>query len=267
MTTWKIGTVGFGYKQWLGTFYPERMKSSQFLRYFSEWFDSAEIDSTFYGTPRLTTVQKWERDAPANFTFCPKTPRSISHDTPLIHAAPAMIEFVECVNLLGDKLGAILIQYPATLTIHAQTDLDRFLAQLPRNTRYAVEFRHPSWEHGEVDAMLRAHNVCRVAADYGAANEHGMTPFEVRGSADFLYLRFIGRHGAFNEKNRVKIDQRPRLEAWLKAVQPQLTEYKTIYAYMNNDYSGYSIATANLLKQLLRLPNGHPKLFVQRSLF
>ncbi|MGB1250379.1 MAG: DUF72 domain-containing protein [Candidatus Promineifilaceae bacterium] len=267
MTTWKIGTVGFGYKQWLGTFYPERMQSSRFLPYYAEWFDSAEIDSTFYGTPKLTSVQKWRRDVPPNFTFCPKTPRSITHDTPLEHAVAPMTEFVERVQLLGNKLGAILIQYPATLTVSSLMPLDRFLAQLPRDVRYAIEFRHPSWERNEVDAMLRAHNVARVVADYGQANEHRMTPFVVRNSADFLYLRFIGWHGAFNTKNMVKLNQRPRLERWQTVLQPHLKQVKTVYAYMNNDYSGYSIATANLLKQLLGLPNGHPKIFKQQSLF
>ena len=267
MTTWKIGTVGFNYAQWLGTFYPDRMKSSQFLPYFADWFDATEINSTFYGTPKVTSVQKWQRDVPPSFTYCPKTPRAITHDTLLEHAVGPMIEFVQRMQMLGPKLGAILIQYPATRTVRALPQLDRFLAQLPTDACYAIEFRHPSWEQDEVDAMLAAHNVCRVLADYGAANEHGMTPFVVRKSADFLYLRFIGWHGAFNTKNEVKIDQRPRLTRWLNVLQPHLEQAKTVYAFMNNDYSGYSIATANVLKELVGLPHGHPKVFRQQSLF
>ncbi len=267
MTTWKIGTVGFGYKQWLGTFYPEKMPSRQFLPHFAQFFDSAEIDSTFYGTPRATSVNKWTANTPPTFTFCPKTPRAITHDTPIAAAAPAMLEFIASLRQMGPRLGAILVQYPAAVHAHQLTDLDAFLSHLPTTTRYAIEFRHPSWESAEVDAVLRSHNVSRVAADYGTSNEHKMRPFYVSPTADFLYMRFIGWHGAFNTKNEVKLDQTTRLQRWLTQLQPHLPNLKTIYAYFNNDYSGYSIATANQLKSMLNLPHSHPKLLVQQSLF
>lgn len=261
---WQIGTVGFGYKQWIGTFYPQGMKSADYLRHYAGFFDSAEIDATFYGTPHLSTVQKWANDVPANFRFSPKTPRTITHDTPLAQAVAPMAEFVERVGVLGDKLGAILIQFPASFQVEQLPILNHFLAQLP-TARYAIEFRHPSWEVAETVAMLRERGCAWVAADYGTANEHKMSEFTIRPTTDWQYLRFIGWHGAFNTKNEVKIDQTPRLQRWLSELKS--IDANTAYAYFNNDYSGYSIATANLLKSLLNLPHEHPKIFQQASLF
>ncbi len=259
---WHIGTVGFGYKQWIDTFYPQGMKSADYLSHYANYFDSAEIDSTFYGTPRLSTVEKWANDVPDHFRFSPKTPRTITHDTPIRQAVPAMTEFVERVGALGDKLGAILIQFPARFQVDQLAPLNDFLAQLP-TVRYALEFRHPSWEVGEAVAMLRERACAWVAADYGTTNEHNMSEFTLRPTTDWHYLRFIGWHGAFNTKNEVKIDQTPRLQRWLTLIEPA----QTAYAYFNNDYSGYSIATANLLKSMLDLPHDHPQIFRQQSLF
>jgi uncharacterized protein YecE (DUF72 family) len=259
---WYIGTVGFGYKQWIGTFYPEGLKSADFLSHYANYFDSAEIDSTFYGTPRHTTVEKWANAVPAHFRFCPKTPRTITHDTPIAQAVAPMIEFVERVGALGDKLGAILIQFPASFQVEQLAALSHFLAQLPV-ARYAIEFRHPSWEVEEAVAMVRERRCAWVSADYGTTNEHRMAEFIVRPTAEWLYLRFIGWHGAFNTKNAVKIDQTPRLQRWLETLNP----VQCAYAYFNNDYSGYSIATANLLKSMLGMPHDEPKIFRQPSLF
>ena len=267
MTTWHIGTVGFGYRQWLGTFYPEKMPSKQFLRHYAQFFNSAEIDSTFYGTPRESTVYKWLRDASSPFTFSPKTPRDITHNTPIQSAAPAMLEFIERLRAMGDQLGAILIQYPASFQANNLTALDQFLASLPTTVRYAVEFRHPSWQNDDTIAMLAQHNACFIAADYGTTNEHNMAEFAIHPTTDWLYLRFIGRHGAFNTKNEVKLDQKPRLERWLTELKPHFPNLNHIYAYFNNDYSGYSIHTTNLLKQLLGLDYAHPEIATQPTLF
>lgn len=261
---WHIGTVGFGYKQWINTFYPQGMKSADYLSHYAQYFDSAEIDSTFYGTPRLSTVEKWANDVPNHFRFSPKTPRTITHDTPIVQAVAPMTEFVERIGVLGDKLGAILIQFPARFQVDQLPALNQFLAEIP-TARYAIEFRHPSWEIGETLAMLRERDCVWVAADYGVTNEHGMGEFMVRQSADWHYFRFIGWHGAFNTKNELKLDQTPRLQRWLSEL--ELHSINTAYAYFNNDYSGYSIATANQLKSLLNLPHDHPTIFRQQTLF
>ncbi len=258
---WKIGTVGFGYKQWRGTFYPQGMKSADYLSHYAQFFDSVEIDSTFYGTPPRSTVEKWARAVPANFRFSLKTPRIITHATPLPQAVAPMTSFVERVSLLNEKLGAVLIQFPAAFKVRQLNTLSDFLTRLP-TARYAIEFRHPSWEIEETVAMLQEHHCAFVAADYGTTNEHRMAEFTARPTTNGLYLRFIGRHGAFNTKNEVKIDQTPRLQRWLNSIEST----RTVYAYFNNDYSGYSIATANQLKSQLALPYAHPKIFKQQSL-
>ncbi|MCP4416394.1 MAG: DUF72 domain-containing protein, partial [Chloroflexi bacterium] len=130
-TTWHLGTMGFGYKQWVGAFYPAGMPAKNFLAHYSRLFDSVEIDSTFYGAPRPELIVRWGQATPGSFTFCLKTPKAITHEAPLADGVGAMLDFVETAVLLKEKLGCILIQFGPAFT-YAQADaLNHFLSHLP----------------------------------------------------------------------------------------------------------------------------------------
>ena len=148
-TSWHLGTMGFGYKQWVGAFFPAGMASRNFLAHYSQLFDTVEIDSTFYGTPKSETVQRWRSVTPSNFTFCLKTPRAITHDTPIADSVDSMLAFVDVARLLGQKMGPILIQFGPEFDYTQADQLHRFLESLPIDVRYAVEFRHRSWARKE----------------------------------------------------------------------------------------------------------------------
>lgn len=258
---WRLGTVGFGYKQWVEAFYPAGMKSADYLSHYARFFDSAEIDTTFYGTPKAKTVANWYQRVPDDFVFCPKTPHSITHDTPLRDAIRPMREFVFTMQKLEEKLGAILIQYPPSVTLSAFDDLRFFLDGLPDGVRYAIEFRDASWRRGRVLQALNKRNIAWVGADYIHL------PPEVLATTDFTYIRFIGIHGQFKTKDHEILDQSDRLKMWHTQLQPHLDQLTTVYGYFNNDYSGHSPTTCNRFKQLIGLPHAYPQIAKQPALF
>lgn len=257
---YRFGTVGFGYKEWLGSFYPPNLKSREFLRHYSQYFDTVEIDSTFYGTPKVEQVQRWRQQTPPDFVFCPKTPRTITHEQRLQNIA-SMHEFLAVMAHLGAKLGPVLIQLPPDFTTQEQTNLADFLAQLPTDMCFAVEFRHRSWEGSGTVDLLQKYGVCFAAADY-----IHLPPTLYR-TTDFLYLRFIGEHGRFQEKDQERLDVSGRLAHWHEQIQPHLPHINTVYAFFNNDFSGHSPTTCNRFKALFNQPNRTPKLLTQGRLF
>jgi uncharacterized protein YecE (DUF72 family) len=261
VTDWHLGTIGFGYKQWLGTFFPPGMSPSQFLAHYAQFFNSAELDTTFYGTPKEVTVRKWAQAAPPGFTLCPKTPRDISHGAYLPDTLPQMTTFIERMRLLSDTLGPILIQFPPAFTFDYLDDLTDFLTQLPQTVRYAVEFRDASWRRGRVLDLLQRLNMAWVSADYIHL------PPEIHVTTDFLYLRFIGTHGQFATKDRILLDRRERLQQWHDLLKPHLAQLSNVYGYFNNDYSGHSPGTCNQFKQMLGLAATYPEIPVQGTLF
>ncbi len=246
MTHWYIGTMGFGYKPWQGTFYPAKLPKAQQLPYYSTQFNALEMDSTFYGTPRAETVERWREIAPDGFKFCPKAPREITHDLRLAEASDASTHnFLETMRLLGDRLGPIVFQFPPDFAAAERDNLAAFLGRLPRDLRYAVELRHRSWWSDETAELFRAHDVCFIAADYL------YLPKEIRRTTDFLYIRFLGRHGQFATKTHEVIDKTDDLKAWLAQVEPHRSEVGEIYGFFNDEFAGHAPATARKLMGML----------------
>jgi uncharacterized protein YecE (DUF72 family) len=241
--------MGFGYKSWQGAFYPDRLPKGQQLAYYAARFNALEMDSTFYGTPKTDTVARWRETTPDGFVFCPKAPRDITHELRLAGAAEDLLAlFVETMQTLGDRLGPILLQFPPDFAAAEREALAAFLPRLPGGARYAVELRHRSWWSDETADLLRAHGVCWVAAEYI------YLPKEIRRTADFLYLRFLGRHGQFEDKSREAVDKTEELRDWRGKVNAHTEGHDGItevYAFFNDDYAGHAPATANRMRALL----------------
>lgn len=261
MVDWYLGTVGFSYKDWDGVFYPPGAAARHYLAHYSQLFNSVELDSTFYGTPPPERVQQWARTAPPGFKFCVKTPRQITHAMRLVDAINPMTTFLETMSLLGDKLGAILIQLPPSLTTAEIDTVNAFITRLPANWRYAVEFRHTSWFTSQTAELLAAHQICWVSTEYVDA------PRQVVPTTDFLYMRWLGRHGQFERKDRERLDVTPRLAWWIDQLQPHLDTLETIYGFFNNDYSGHSPRTCNRFKEMIGLEANYPEIPQQGRLF
>lgn len=242
--------MGFSYRDWSGPFYPSEMSPRGYLAYYSRVFNAVEIDSTFYGIPKLETVQRWAAAVPDSFQFCLKAPRIITHDLVLTNAMGLMQEFIETARGLGEKLGVVLLQFPPSFTVDQFQNLESFLSELPDSTRFAVEVRDLSWYTAEAQmaAMLAAHGVCWAATEYPGLPRH------VQPTAGFFYIRWIGQHGSFPHHDHERIDRTPQLRVWWERLRAELNQVQTLYGFFNNDYAGFAPATANKFKNLVGLP-------------
>lgn len=258
---WYLGTMGFSWKDWIGPFYPQGMIARDFLGYYSRIFDAVEIDSSFYGSPRPEVINRWDSVTPAGFKICLKMPKSISHTSSLTSSNPELDSFIKAAISLGDKLGAILIQFPPSFDISRLDELDAFLGELPSSLRFAVETRHASWFIDQAVDMFASHSIAWASTEYEAL------PRRIYQTADFLYFRLIGHHGSFKPHDRERMDVTQQLEWWRENLQPYLSSTQAVYGFFNNDYAGFGVGTLNRFKTLVGLevkplePPEQPKLF------
>lgn len=225
-----VGTSGYSYPEWRGSFYPERFTGAQMLPYYAERFRTVELNNTFYRMPTGKTIGGWDADTPAGFVFALKVPRRITHIARLRDVADPFRFLLDTVGALGAKLGPLLVQLPPNFR-KDPARLDDCLALVPSGVRLAVEFRHPSWLDDEVYGLLRARNAALCIAD----TEGGTTPLVA--TADFGYLRLRDR--AYDPDE---------LAAWARtAGRP---EWRDAFVYFKHEESGTGPALA---RDLLRL--------------
>jgi uncharacterized protein YecE (DUF72 family) len=178
-----VGTSGYSYKQWKGTFYPENLPVKRMLRFYGERFRTVEINNTFYRLPAASVLQAWVAEVPADFRFVLKAPQAITHRRRLKNADASLSQFLEVADALKDRLGPLLFQLPPNFK-NDTPRLRDFLALLPAERRVALEFRHPSWFDDEVFGLLRDHPAALCIAE---AENDLEVPFV--GTADWGYLR------------------------------------------------------------------------------
>ena len=177
-----IGTSGYNYPEWKGSFYPPDLPAAKMLPYYAARFPTVEINYTFYRMPSEKLVTGWAAQVPSPYRLTLKAPRRITHDSRLRNCGELVSAFCQVAQTLGDKLGALLFQLPP----NAKKDLalfDAFLAELPPKAPAAFEFRHLSWLDEEVFERLQARNLALCVAD----SEKLSTP--VRVTADYAYFR------------------------------------------------------------------------------
>lgn len=242
--------MGYGYKDWQAVFYPDGLPSRERLGYYSRVFNAVEMDTTFYGTPRPDVVLRWREAAPDDFIFCPKMPREITHDLRLEGAAEQTTNFLETIRLLQDKLGPVLIQFPPDFSMQEIDNLARFLEALPADLRYAVEFRNRSWHAVATGELLEAHRACWVSTDYL------YMPRRVYVTTDFVYIRWLGRHGTYEIKDHERVDRTGRLQEWYEDIDTRHDRdgFDTVYGFVNDDYAGHAPATAQKMMAIAGLP-------------
>jgi uncharacterized protein YecE (DUF72 family) len=181
-----VGTSGFAYPEWKGSFYPSDMKAKDMLHYYASQFRSVEINNTFYRMPKETLLQQWAEQVPDEFTFVLKAPQRITHMMRLKEVEEPVSVFLERAGALGPKIGPLLFQLPPSM----KKDMGRltaFLAQLPADRRVAFEVRHESWYDDEVYEALRARDVALCIADA----DDFQTPFAATAGWGYLRLRRV----------------------------------------------------------------------------
>jgi uncharacterized protein YecE (DUF72 family) len=182
----RVGTSGYAYKEWRGSFYPEKFKPALMLGYYSARFSTVEINNTFYKLPERQTLERWAEQVPAGFVFVLKASQRITHRQRLAPESKETVDYMlDTGAALGDKLGPILFQTPPFLKKDAAR-LRAFLELLPSGQRYAFEFRHETWRDDEVYETLRARNAALVCAD---TEESGAAGAQIVPTADWGYLR------------------------------------------------------------------------------
>ena len=261
MNHWYLGTIGFSYKDWLGSFYPTGTSQRGYLSYYSKVFNAVELNTTFYSIPNQTTFQSWLHASPAVFRFCLKTPRRITHELGLKGAHGLMVEFIDSLHILGEKLGPILIQLPPKYTQENYSVLSEFLESLPHTYQYAIEFRHASWYNGKTTNLLSQHRVCWVSSEFPNL------PKEIIPTSNFLYFRWIGVNGMYQQHTHERVDKTNELRWWLEAISPISEQVQTVYGFFNNDYAGFAAGTCRRFKLIAGLEDEENYLPYQSRLF
>jgi uncharacterized protein YecE (DUF72 family) len=160
-----VGTSGYSYKEWKGSFYPEDLPAKEMLSYYGEHLNAVEINNTFYRLPKVSVLETWASQVPESFRFSIKASRRITHFTRLKEEAREPTEYLlSTIGSLGDKLGVLLFQLPPNFKKDIPR-LEGFLDMLPDGTPAAFEFRHESWSDDEVHEALKSKGVALVCAD------------------------------------------------------------------------------------------------------
>jgi uncharacterized protein YecE (DUF72 family) len=177
-----VGTSGYNYPEWRGTFYPEKFSTNKMLPFYAERFPTVEINYTFYRLPNDKLLAGWSAATPESFCFTLKAPRRITHDAKLQRTESLVQAFCQTARTLGPKLGVLLLHLPPTFKKDASI-LREFVSLLPEGTRAALEFRQPTWFDAEVFTTLGDRNIALCIAD----SEKLTTPLEI--TADYAYFR------------------------------------------------------------------------------
>jgi uncharacterized protein YecE (DUF72 family) len=184
MRLW-VGTSGYSYKQWKGSFYPEDLAEKDMLRFYGERFPTVEINNSFYRMPSSSVLARWSEEVPKEFAFVLTAPRRITHEKRLKDTGDDVSFLFETASVLGSKLGPTLFQLPP-FSKRDLPKLQEFLNALPAGARVALEFRHASWFTDEVYEMLRSRRVALCVAD---TDDEGETPLIPTTSWGYLRLR------------------------------------------------------------------------------
>jgi uncharacterized protein YecE (DUF72 family) len=234
----RIGTSGWTYPSWRGAFYPRALRRQDWLAYYAQHFDTAEINATFYRLPTQATVAACREGVPTGFQFAWKASRYITQAKKLRDAEAPLARIYAPMASLADRTGPTLFQLPPQL--HLDLDrLERFLGLLP-NGRQALEFRHASWYVDAVFEALARHDVALCVSD------HHDAPTPWIATASFAYVRGHGPGGTYQGSY-----DDTELARWTGNIARWAGEGRDVYAYFDNDIGCAAPGDAACLRALL----------------
>ena len=232
-----IGTSGYNYPEWRGSFYPEGFPTSKMLAYYSERFGTMEINYSFYRLPSEKALDGWAEGTPDNFIFTLKAPRRITHDArlDLERCGDLLTTFLERAKRLGPKEGVFLFQL-APYFRKDTAKLDEFLSAIPDGHRIGFEFRHTSWHSEDVFDILRQHNAALCITD----SESLATPVEATASHGYFRLRDEG----YEERD---------IERWANTILERQGDWQDIFIYFKHEEQGKGPEFARMLEAKLQV--------------
>jgi len=235
----RIGTSGWSYGHWLGTFYPQGTRPPDFLAAYARRFESVEINRTFYKLPTPATMAAWRAQSPPGFVFAAKASRYLTHRKKLKDPEEPIARLLGCVEALQEKLGPVLFQLPPRWRAN-QERLEHMLARLPDRHRYAFEFRDPSWLDDSVLDLLARRGAAFCIFDLAGKP----SPIEV--TAGFVYIRLHGPGGPYQGSYHDRT-----LSAWARRISAWREAGKDVYCYFDNDEKAYAPHDALRLKEMI----------------
>ncbi len=239
MAELRVGTSGWHYQHWKEVFYPADSRAGDWLGFYSRRFDTVEINNSFYRLPDRTTFSSWAEKTPQGFLFAVKASRYITHMKKLKSPREALSSLLENAGGLGEKLGPVLFQLPPRWKRNPAR-LQEFVDNLPRENRFAFEFRDETWLHDDIYRILESRNCALCAASSPSF------PSIRRATADFAFLRFHGAEVEYGSRY-----SREELEGWAEYARTLLREGRDVYAYFNNDAFGYAVEDAMTFKHMV----------------
>ena len=230
-----IGTSGYNYPEWKGSFYPPTLPAAKMLPYYAERFPTVEINYTFYRTPTEKIVSGWSAATPPVFKLTLKAPKRITHDARLRDCADRVRQFLETAATLELKLGALLFQLPPNFKKDLPV-LEAFLETFPPRVCAAFEFRHASWFDAEVLDALRRRNLALCVAD----SEKLSAPIEI--TADYAYFRL--RDEGYTPDD---------IRQWAEVIREKTAACRDVFVYFKHEEEGKGPEFARLLMTALNL--------------
>ena len=243
-----IGTSGWSYRDWRAVFYPQNATANTYLNYYAQHFRTVEVDSTFYGIPRPSTVQNWFRQTPDDFVFTLKVPKMITHEKRLQHCEDEWQRFLQIVSLLHHKAGPLILQFDYKFEFKPFFPiLEKFLRDHHGDRRLAVEIRHRSWHQEPFYEMLSRYQTALVL------NDLYYMPRLVRLTSVFTVVRLLGNRKQIpDDFSRVRIERGADLQWWAGQIRNFLQRNLEVYVYSNNRYQGHAPATVGTLLRLIQ---------------
>lgn len=214
-----VGTSGYSYKEWKGSFYPEKLAAKDMLPYYASKLRAVELNNTFYRLPKREMVESWKAQVPEDFRFAVKASQRITHFKRLNEVEAETKYLFETIFALEDRLGVVLFQLPPNMKKDLER-LDKFLAGLPASTPVTFEFRHQSWFDDDVLELLRRHNRPLCISDTDDLPAH-----HIDKTADWGYLRL--RRVNYSDDD---------LESWFNRILAQ--HWNTAYVFFKHEDEG-----------------------------
>ena len=262
-----IGACAWNHESYPGRFYPAGLAQRRWLAYYARFCNAVEVDASFYRVPAESTARRWVDETPGGFTFALKAPRTLTHDAYLAledRVARADWEaLLALAPVMGERLGAIVLQLGPGATVFLLEALQRVVASAPPGLPFVVEFRHPSWNTPEVAAFLREAGVVRAWSDQYQDPRRGVqedSPHLFDKTGPFRYVRLLGDVSTKYERGGTRrftygqrlFDREADKRAWVDRLRPELGDGTPVQVYINNHYEGFSILTAQDLRRALR---------------
>ncbi len=235
-----VGTCGFSYKDWQGSFYPQFCPEADFLRFYASRLKVVEIDSTFYRQPSESMVKRWGDCTPDDFLISAKFPRTVTHEGSISQRIDNALAFIKTMSGLHEKLGPLLLQFPYAFTPDNRPLLESLINALPDDYKLSIELRNKKWlEEPDLIDRLREKRIALCLID------HPWMPKLKLCTGCFSYIRLLGdRKKIKSNFSYLRFDRADDLCFWQEVVEENISTGRDIFIFFDNHYSGHAPSTA-----------------------